>query len=45
LIQTLFSGSRRPDHLYHGENTDPINAMTEIARVPQSEIPSTYHQA
>jgi hypothetical protein len=45
LMQQLLAGSRRPDHAYQGEKTDPINPMIEIALVPQSLIPSTYHQA
>ena len=44
-MQTWFSGLRRPDHAYQGEKTDPMNPMTLTARVPQSLIPSTYHQA
>lgn len=44
LIQQWFCGSRRPDHRYHGENTDPMNPMTEMAQVPSSLSPSTYHQ-
>jgi hypothetical protein len=45
LMQQLFAGSRRPDHPYQGEKTDPMNPIIEIALVPQSLIPSTYHQA
>lgn len=45
FMQTLFCGSRRPDHLYHGEKTDPINAITEIARPEFGSTPSTYHHA
>ncbi len=44
-MQQWLAGSRRPDHAYHGEKTEPINPMTETALVPQSLIPSTYHQA
>ena len=44
-MQTLFCGSRRPDHLYQGEKTDPINAMIEIARPDVGSTPSTYHHA
>lgn len=44
-MQTWFSGARRPDHAYHGENTDPMKAITLIARVPQALRPSTYHHA
>lgn len=44
-MQTWFSGSRRPDHLYQGEKTEPMKAMTETARVPQALIPSIYHHA
>ncbi len=44
-MQTWLCGRLRPDHLYQGEKTDPMKAMTEIARVPQSESPSTYHHA
>jgi hypothetical protein len=44
-MQTWFSGRRRPDHLYQGEKTEPMKAMTETARLPSSEMPSTYHQA
>ena len=43
--QQWFWGSRRPDHLYHGEKTEPMKAISETAFVPSSEIPSTYHQA
>jgi hypothetical protein len=43
--QQWFCGSRRPDHLYQGEKTEPIKAISETAFVPSSEIPSTYHQA
>ena len=44
-MQTWLWGLRRPDHLYQGEKTEPMKAMTEMARVPSSEMPSTYHQA
>ena len=44
-MQTLFSGFLRPDQAYQGEKTEPMNAMMLIARVPQSLIPSIYHQA
>ncbi len=44
-MQAWFAGSRLPLHLYHGEKTDPMNPMTETARVPSSLTPSTYHQA
>lgn len=43
-MQTWSNGSRRPDQRYQGENTEPMNAITETARVPQSLTPSTYHQ-
>ncbi len=44
-MQTWFCGCLRPDHRYHGEKTEPMKAMIEIARVPQSLRPSTYHHA
>ena len=44
-MQTWLCGSRRPDQRYQGEKTEPMKAMIEMARVPQSEIPSTYHHA
>ena len=44
-MQQWFSGSRRPDHAYQGEKTEPMNPMTEIALLPSALIPSTYHQA
>ncbi len=44
-MQQWFSGAPRPDQAYQGEKTEPMNPMTETARVPSSEIPSTYHQA
>lgn len=44
-MQQWFAGSLRPDHLYQGENTDPIKPMTETAFVPQWLMPSTYHHA
>lgn len=45
LIQQWLAGSRRPDHAYQGEKTDPMNPMTLSARVPSLLIPSMYHQA
>jgi hypothetical protein len=44
-MQQWFAGSRRPAQAYQGENTEPINPITDSARVPQSLIASTYHQA
>lgn len=44
-MQQWFAGSRLPDQAYQGEKTDPMKPMTETALVPQSLIPSTYHQA
>jgi hypothetical protein len=44
-MQTWLSGDLRPDQRYHGEKTDPMKAMTDTARLPQSLIPSMYHQA
>ena len=44
-MQTWFSGARRPDQAYQGENTDPMKAMILMARVPSSLRPSMYHQA
>jgi hypothetical protein len=44
-MQTWFSGLFRPDHLYQGEKTEPMKAMTDSARVPSSLIASMYHQA
>ncbi len=44
-MQTWLSGDLRPDQRYQGEKTDPMKAMIEIARVPQSLIPSIYHHA
>ncbi|MEO1613814.1 MAG: hypothetical protein AAFU55_15885 [Pseudomonadota bacterium] len=44
-MQQWFAGSRRPDQRYHGEKTEPMKAMMEIARRPSSDTPSTYHQA
>ena len=44
-MQQWFDGSRRPDHAYQGENTDPMNPITLTARSPPSLIPSTYHHA
>jgi hypothetical protein len=38
-------GRRRPDQRYQGEKTDPMKAMTEIARLPSSLMPSMYHHA
>jgi len=43
--QQWSAGFFRPDQRYHGEKTEPMNPMMEIARSPSSEIPSTYHQA
>ncbi len=44
-MQTLLSGDLRPDQRYQGEKTDPMNAIMEIARVPQALTPSIYHHA
>jgi len=44
-MQTWFCGFFRPDQRYHGEKTEPMNPITDTARVPQSLSPSTYHQA
>ena len=44
-MQTWFWGFLRPDQRYHGEKTEPIKPMMEMARVPQSLRPSTYHHA
>ncbi|MEM9093791.1 MAG: hypothetical protein AAGC62_02290 [Pseudomonadota bacterium] len=44
-MQQWFSGRRRPDQRYQGEKTDPMKPMTETARAPSSEMPSTYHHA
>lgn len=44
-MQTWLWGRFRPDQRYQGEKTEPMKAMTEIARVPSSETPSMYHQA
>ncbi len=44
-MQQWFAGSLRPDHAYHGLNTDPMKPMTETAFCPSLLIPSTYHQA
>ncbi len=44
-MQTWFCGFLRPDQRYQGEKTDPMNPITESARVPSSLIASRYHQA
>ena len=44
-MQQWLAGLPRPDHANHGEKTDPMNPMTETARVPSSLTPSTYHHA
>jgi hypothetical protein len=44
-MQQWLAGLRRPDQRYQGENTDPMKAMTLIARLPSSLTPSIYHQA
>ena len=44
LTQTWSSGSPRPDHPYQGEKTEPMKAITEMAREPSAETPSQYHQ-
>ena len=43
--QQWFCGSRRPDHLYQGEKTEPMKPITESARTPSSATASRYHQA
>jgi hypothetical protein len=45
LMQTWLCGLRRPVQAYQGEKTEPMKAITEMARVPSWESPSTYHQA
>jgi hypothetical protein len=44
-MQQWSAGLRRPLQPYQGENTEPMKPMTEIARSPSREMPSTYHQA
>ena len=44
-MQQWSAGLRRPLQPYQGEKTEPMKPMTEIARAPSWEMPSTYHQA
>jgi hypothetical protein len=44
-MQQWLAGLCRPDHAYQGEKAEPMNPMTETARLPSSETPSMYHQA
>jgi hypothetical protein len=44
-MQQWLAGLLRPDHAYQGEKTDPIKAITEMARLPSSLTPSMYHHA
>ena len=44
-MQQWLCGFFLPAHAYHGENTEPMKPMIEIAFSPSYDSPSTYHHA